>query len=63
MAESLGLGYLTTGVIVVATVAFFATGWKMGLDSVLAFWIIYIMTRPLGASMGDFLSQPQKYGG
>lgn len=63
MAESLGLGYLTTGVIVVATVAFFAIGWKMGLDSVLAFWIIYIMTRPLGASMGDFLSQPQKYGG
>ncbi|MEI6102442.1 MAG: hypothetical protein WCP70_00675 [Methanothrix sp.] len=63
MAESLGLGYLTTGVIVVATVAFFAIGWKMGLDSVLAFWVIYIMTRPLGASMGDFLSQPQKYGG
>ena len=63
MAESLGLGYLTTGVIVVATIAFFAIGWKMGLDSVLAFWIIYIMTRPLGASMGDFLSQPQKYGG
>ena len=63
MAESLGLGYLTTGVIIVATVAFFAIGWKMGLDSVLAFWIIYIMTRPLGASMGDFLSQPQKYGG
>ena len=63
MAESLGLGYFITGVIVVATVAFFATGWKMGLDSVLAFWMIYIMTRPLGASMGDFLSQPQKYGG
>lgn len=63
MAERLGLGYLTTGVIVVATVAFFAIGWKMGLDSVLAFWIIYIMTRPLGASMGDFLSQSQKYGG
>ena len=63
MAESLGLGYLNTGMIVVATIAFFAIGWKMGLDSVLAFWIIYIMTRPLGASMGDFLSQPQKYGG
>ena len=63
MAERLGLGYFITGVIVVATVALFASGWKMGLDSVLAFWLIYIMTRPLGASMGDFLSQPQKYGG
>ena len=33
------------------------------LDPVLAFWLAYILTRPLGASVGDFLSQPHEYGG
>ena len=63
MAESLGLGYLVTGLIVVGVVVAVSIAWKLGLDSVLSFWIIYIMTRPLGASMGDYLSQPHKYGG
>ncbi len=63
MAESLGLGYLVTGAIVVAVVVCVSIAWKLGLDSVLAFWIVYIMTRPLGASLGDYLSQPSKYGG
>jgi uncharacterized membrane-anchored protein len=30
---------------------------------VLSFWIAYILTRPLGASMGDYLSQPTGDGG
>jgi uncharacterized membrane-anchored protein len=34
-----------------------------GLNSVLAFWAAYVLTRPLGASMGDFLTQPSKNGG
>ncbi|MCE5343577.1 MAG: hypothetical protein LLF96_08370, partial [Eubacteriales bacterium] len=63
MAESLGLGYLVTGLIVVAVVVTVATAWKLGLDAVLGFWIIYIMTRPLGASLGDYLTQPARYGG
>ena len=63
MAESLGLGYFGTGVIVVAVITVFAVAWKIGLNSILSFWIIYIMTRPLGASLGDYLSQSQKYGG
>ena len=29
---------------------------KFGLNSILAFWMAYIVTRPLGASLGDFLS-------
>ncbi|BCH04711.1 hypothetical protein MesoLj131b_67100 [Mesorhizobium sp. 131-2-5] len=28
-----------------------------------AFWLVYILTRPLGASFGDLLSQPRQYGG
>ncbi len=63
MAESLGLGYLVTGIIVCAVIACMSVAWKLKLDPVLSFWIIYIMTRPLGASLGDYLSQPQKYGG
>lgn len=63
MAESLGLGYFTTGVIVAAVMALFAIAWKLGLNSILAFWLIYIMTRPLGASLGDYLSQSSEHGG
>lgn len=63
MAESLGLGYLVTGLIVVAVIATVSIAWKLGLDAVLGFWIIYIMTRPLGASLGDYLTQPSRYGG
>lgn len=62
MAESLGLGYFATGMIVVSVVTIFSIAWKIWLNSILSFWIIYIMTRPLGASLGDYLSQPLKYG-
>jgi len=63
MAESLGLGYLMTGLIVLTIVVVTAIAWRLGLDSVLGFWIVYIMTRPLGASLGDYLTQPPKYCG
>jgi uncharacterized membrane-anchored protein len=63
MAEVLGLGYLVTGAIVASLIALAAFGWRFGLHSVLAFWFIYILTRPLGASIGDYLSQPTNQGG
>jgi uncharacterized membrane-anchored protein len=63
MAEGLALGYLTTGIIVAVLITIFAVAWKWGLNAILAFWVIYILTRPLGASIGDFLSQPYKFGG
>jgi uncharacterized membrane-anchored protein len=63
MAEVLGLGYLTTGVIVVTLIAVIAVAWRSGLHPVLGFWIIYVLTRPLGASIGDYLSQPTAEGG
>lgn len=63
MAEGLGLGYLNTGIIVATVIAIVIVAQKLKLNPVLSFWIIYIMTRPLGASIGDFLSQPTKYGG
>ena len=63
MAESLGLGYLVTGIIVCSVVAVTSAAWKLGLDPVLSFWIVYIMTRPLGASLGDLMSQSPASGG
>ena len=64
VAEKVGLGYLATGLLfglVIAAVAFAFYALKM--NAVLAFWLGYIFTRPLGASFGDLLSQPREYGG
>ena len=63
MAEALGLGYFTTGVIVACVIILTALAWHFKLNSILSFWIIYILTRPLGASIGDYLSQPASHGG
>ncbi len=63
ISEGLGVGYLNTGILVGAIIAVTAVAWRFRLNSILSFWIIYILTRPLGASIGDFLSQPPKYGG
>jgi uncharacterized membrane-anchored protein len=63
MAEALGLGYATTGIIVATIILLFAIAWPLGLDSILAFWVIYILTRPLGASLGDYLTQTGAHGG
>lgn len=35
----------------------------LGGNAVLTFWIAYILTRPLGASLGDLLTQAPTYGG
>jgi uncharacterized membrane-anchored protein len=37
--------------------------WRFRLNSVVAFWFAYIVTRPLGASVADWLSKPTKVGG
>lgn len=63
MAESLGFGYLVTGIIVAVVIILVVIARQLKLNPVLSFWIIYIMTRPLGASLGDLLSQPTKFGG
>jgi len=64
VAEELGLGYLTTGIIFGIVIAAIASSYYLlKMNGILAFWISYILTRPLGASMGDLLSQPTEYGG
>ena len=63
MAEKLGLGYLVTGIIVCSVIITVFIAWRLNLDPILSFWIAYIMTRPLGASLGDYLSQATANGG
>ncbi|RKP58347.1 hypothetical protein D7Z26_01680 [Cohnella endophytica] len=62
-SEQLGLGYLKTGITVVIIIAVVFAAWKLKLNEILAFWIVYILTRPLGASLGDYLSQSKINGG
>lgn len=58
IAEKFSLGYLTTLGLFAAVIAVIAVAWKLTpVNGVLAFWLAYIMTRPLGASTGDWLSQ------
>ena len=64
VSEQFGLGYLATGVLFGLIIASLSFGYAfLGLDPILGFWLAYILTRPLGASIGDFLSQPGEYGG
>ncbi len=63
-AESLKLGYLNSALIFAGLIALVATAHKFfGLGAVVAFWIAYILTRPLGASVGDYMSQSPDDGG
>ena len=63
-AEGLDLGFGQSAVIFGVLIAL-VTGahFFLKLDPVLSFWIAYILTRPLGASCGDLLSQPVDNGG
>jgi uncharacterized membrane-anchored protein len=64
LAESLNLGYLLSLVVFAAVIALVALAYyAFKLNAVVAFWIAYILTRPLGASTGDLLSQNPRDGG
>jgi len=64
VAEGLALGFLTSMVMFGAVIGAIALAYRYGaLGAILAFWIAYILTRPLGASFGDFLIQPRADGG
>jgi uncharacterized membrane-anchored protein len=58
-ATSLHMGYLTSGFFFLAVFLLPAIGWRwFGLNSIVAFWMAYIVTRPLGASFSDWISKP-----
>ena len=64
VAEELSLGYRVSALIFAALIAGVAVAhYRYRLNAVLAFWAAYVLTRPLGASIGDYLSQPHRHGG
>src|SRR5262245_10691035 len=63
-AERLNLGYLVSLLLFAGLIAAVAVAhYVFDLNAIAAFWIAYVLTRPLGASLGDYLSQPTSAGG
>ncbi|MFD7055445.1 hypothetical protein ACFWBS_39950 [Streptomyces mirabilis] len=64
VSERIDLGYWLSAVLFAMAIAAVAIAhFALDLDAVWSFWIAYILTRPLGASIGDYLSQPTSNGG
>src|SRR5437588_3493010 len=61
--EALGLGFQLGVIAFGALIAVIALTYYLGANPVLTFWLGYVLTRPLGASLGDLLSQSRTYGG
>src|SRR5664280_249096 len=63
-AKTIGLGYFTSAVLFAALMAVPAVGyWRFHLNAILAFWTAYVLTRPLGASIADWLGKPKALSG
>src|SRR5271165_630121 len=62
-AVTFKLGYFSSAVLFLVVIAIPAVTWRMGMNSVLAFWFAYTVTRPLGASVADWLAVPHRLGG
>jgi uncharacterized membrane-anchored protein len=64
MADSNGLGYERGAMVFAAALAVIAAAYFFtGISRTLLFWSAFILTRPLGATVGDFLDKPKADGG
>jgi len=64
MADDSGLGYIGAALVFLAALAIVvALYYWTGVSRVLLFWAAFILTRPLGATVGDFLDKPLDEGG
>ncbi|MBV1701938.1 MAG: hypothetical protein KGQ46_08980 [Hyphomicrobiales bacterium] len=61
--EALGLGFMRGVMAFGSLLALSYAAWRMGGNAVLTFWIGYILTRPFGAALGDWLTQDKAAGG
>jgi len=63
-AISLNLGYLDSGILFGVVILIPALArWQLGLNGIAAFWMSYVVTRPLGASFADYISKPHALSG
>ena len=64
LSEKLNLGYwVALGLFGAAIAVVIAVRFALRADAIASFWVAYVLTRPLGASLGDLLSQPKDAGG
>ncbi|MDF3335862.1 hypothetical protein P3H80_00425 [Mycolicibacterium septicum] len=64
LADSLGLGFRDSALVLSAIMAaLLAAHYLTRINGMLLFWIAFVLTRPLGATVGDFLSKPRDHGG
>jgi uncharacterized membrane-anchored protein len=64
LSEQLELGYLAAlGIFAAAIVVIAVLHFGLRMNAILSFWLAYILTRPLGASIGDYLASPKAEGG
>ena len=62
-AATLHLGYFGSGVLFTVVILIPAIGrWRLGFNSVFAFWFAYVITRPIGASFADWFGKPHHHG-
>ena len=63
-AHTLGLGYFASAVLFAGLILIPAVGYRfLQMNEVLAFWFAYVLTRPLGASIADWLGKPKYLSG
>ena len=64
MADTTGLGYRGGALVSAAGIAIVAAAYLWtNLSRTLLFWVAFVLTRPLGATVGDFLDKPLDHGG
>lgn len=56
--EATGWGPGTSVLLPVSLIVAVVIGWRLGANPILSFWLAYILTRPLGANLGDWLGFP-----
>src|SRR6202044_4255198 len=63
-ATTLGLGYLSSAIFFCVVILVPWIGWsRFRMNEIAAFWMAYVVTRPLGASFADYISKPPSLSG
>jgi len=52
------LGYLPSAILYAMMIAVPLLAWRLGANPIMTFWAAYVLTRPLGASIADWLGKP-----
>ena len=64
LADDSGLGFAGGALLIGASIAVVVLlKYFTRISSVLLFWVAFVLTRPFGATLGDFLTKPHEKGG